>query len=826
MEFTFKKGVLPVLVLRDTVLFPGAAQQLDIVRQRSVRAVSGAIESGKSVLIVMQKDQTIDDPQPDELCNVGVVAEISQVQRRPSSDTMRIRVECGPRAKIMSAELTPSGMISAVCEALTEKHYKNETLRKAITNSLREDLHSYLEASEMTPPRAFAIQLGKEMPVGELADFIASNAPLSGEKKQSILEEPDTRIRCEKLIAIIRGEVDIIELKQDIETKVGDAMDKNQHDYYLREQIKVISEELGDGDTPLRDADEFREKIAILNLSQEASEKLLQECAKLAKLPQGSHEASVQRSYIETCLSLPWGIQGKEKISVSAARKKLDQDHYGLEKVKERILEYIAVRALAPGQTAQIICLAGPPGVGKTSIARSIAETLGRKYARLSLGGVHDEADIRGHRRTYIGSMPGRIINSVIKAGTMNPLILLDEIDKLSKDYRGDPTSALLELLDPEQNSTFHDHYIDIPFDLSGVLFITTANDVSRIPTPLLDRMEIINIPSYTAEEKFHIAKKYLVKKQMKKHGLLKDKVSMMKITDKAIYALIDGYTREAGVRSLERKIAAICRKAAREISESDKVADSIKVAVTDYNLSNYLGSVKYKPEIGDKFTDPGIVKGLAFTSVGGTMLEIEAAVLTGSGKVELTGSLGEVMRESARTAISFIRSRADDWGIDSNFHKDKDIHIHAPEGAVPKDGPSAGITMATAIISALTGIPARSDVAMTGEITLIGRVLPIGGLREKTMAAYRSGIKTVIIPEKNKPDIDELSDTVKNKIHFVTADRMDDVIVNVLVRMPEKRIAKPESLQKSKKITQNSGEKYIKPISKETPNEPSTSRI
>ena len=817
MEFSFKKAVLPVLVLRDTVLFPGAAQQLEIVRQRSVRAVSSAVESGGNILVVMQRDQSVDEPQPGELCGVGVVAEISHMQRRLSSETLRVRVECGPRAKVVSAVLADGDMITALCEVCEEnicdKNAHDETHKnrhRVIAYTLREDLDKYLRAFGMTPPKAFVEKVSKDLPVGELADFITNNAPFSGEKKQRILDEFDTRVRCEKLIAILRGEVELIEIKKNIEAKVNDAMEKNQHDYYLREQMRAISEELGEDDTPLRDADEFREKILLRNLPEEASERLLLECGKLAKLPQGSHEASVQRGYIETCLSLPWGITGKEKSSVPTARRKLDRDHYGLEKVKERILEYIAVRRLAAGQNAQIICLVGPPGVGKTSVARSIADTLGRKYARLSLGGIRDEADVRGHRRTYIGSMPGRIISVMIRAGTMNPLILLDEVDKLVSDYRGDPASALLELLDPEQNVAFHDHFIDLPFDLSGVLFVTTANDASKIPTPLLDRMEIIEIPSYTAEEKFHIAKKHLIKKQMEKHGLSS---GMMRITDKAIYALIDGYTREAGVRSLERSIASLCRKAARKISESKL----IKVSICDYDLPDYLGPVKYKPDGEEEFVEAGVVKGLAFTSVGGAMLDIEAAILPGSGKIELTGSLGDVMRESARTAISFIRSRAADWGIDANFHKEKDIHIHAPEGATPKDGPSAGITMATAIISALTGIPARSDVAMTGEITLLGRVLPVGGLREKTMAAYRAGVKTLIIPGKNAPDIDELSDAVKHNIRFITADRMDDVLEHALTRRPEKLSAKlePERLQPPKKMRYH-GEK----------NEPAASRI
>ena len=586
---------------------------------------------------------------------------------------------------------------------------------------------------------------------------------------------------ADPLVLIDGAEGDLMKLENEINQKVQENIDKSQRDYYLHEQMKIISEELNDGLSPQAECDEFREKIIALGLDEKSEKKLLKECARLEKMSSTSPEATVIRVYLETCLELPWHKYSTDKLDLAHARKVLDRDHYGLDKVKERIIEALAVRSLSDGCYGQTLCLVGPPGVGKTSIAKSIATAMGRRFARISLGGTSDEAEIRGHRKTYIGAMPGRIINAVKQAGTQNPIILLDEIDKLGSDYKGDPSSALLEALDGEQNSTFVDRYIELEFDLSKVMFITTANDASTIPAPLLDRMEIIELPGYTNEEKFNIAKKHLVPKQAKLHGL---NGRTFKINDKALYALIDGYTREAGVRKLEQKIAALCRKAAAEIVGGE----SKSLTVKESNLEKLLGPKKYLPLSVDKEAEIGVVNGLAWTSVGGEMLQVEAAVFDGTGKVELTGSLGDVMKESAMAAVSFIRSKADKYGVNHNFYKEKDIHIHVPEGAVPKDGPSAGVTMATALLSALTNTPVNQFVAMTGEISLRGRVLPIGGLREKTMAAYRMGIKTVIIPQKNVPDLSEIDGKVRTALKFVPVTELDEVFEIALVTPKEEK--------------------------------------
>lgn len=777
MNNTPKRGPLPVVVLRDTVLFPRVGQQLDMVRPLSIKAVRYAVDSGQEVFITMQKDPTVDEPSTDDLNRIGVIATIKQVINHPSSGALRIRVECLCRASI-TAMLVKNGLIVGFAGECDEVPAGSISEKKALTRLLRDAALKYTRSDDEKMYKNVLDAFGSMDNLGELVDFIGHSIPIPGEKKQQLLEEISHSKRCELLIAILNGELQLLDLKHDIERRVQQNIDKNQKEYYLREQLRVIGEQLGDGDSPAQDADIFREKIQSMDIPEEQAQQLLKSCDKLAKLPFGSHEASVERNYLDACLSLPWGVTTQDKLDVAAAAKKLDRDHYGMEKVKERILEFIAVRALAPDIKGQIICLVGPPGVGKTSIARSIAEALGKKYYRVSLGGIHDEADIRGHRKTYIGAMPGRIINGLRLAGSLNPLLLLDEVDKLASDFRGDPTSALLEVLDPEQNSTFHDHYIDLPIDLSQVMFITTANDASRIPGPLLDRMEVIELSSYTHEEKFHIAKRHLFKKQIARHGLTS---KTFHITDKAVSALIDGYTREAGVRSLEREIASVCRKAAKKIASGE--AERVRIA--EKELSELLGPARFEKDEPELHPEPGISNGLAWTSVGGTMLEIEVAILEGSGKIELTGSLGDVMKESARTAISYIRSRAKDWGIDPDFHKNKDIHIHVPEGATPKDGPSAGITIATAIISALTGIPVRGTVAMTGEITLRGRVLPIGGLREKTMAAMVCGIKTVLIPAKNEPDVSKLSDAVRSALNIIPVSRLDEVLEYALASLP-----------------------------------------
>ena len=613
---------------------------------------------------------------------------------------------------------------------------------------------------------------------GYLADYIASNIALPIEEKQVILGTISVEKRMEKLLVFLERESSVLEIERDIQEHVHEQIDRNQKEYYLREQMRVISSELGEADNPLEEADEYREKIGKLNLSEENRAKLLKECDKLSKMPFGSHEATVVRNYLDTCLEIPWGVTTKDSLEITAARKVLDRDHYGMEKIKERILEILAVRSLAKESKGQVICLVGPPGVGKTSIAKSIAAAMGRKYVRVSLGGVRDEADIRGHRKTYIGAMPGRIMNAIRQAGSANPLILLDEIDKMGSDMRGDPSAAMLEVLDTEQNNAFVDHYLEIPFDLSDVLFITTANNADAIPAPLYDRMDVIELSSYTAEEKFQIARHHLLKKQVRKNGM---NLRQFRLADDALRMLIDGYTREAGVRTLERLIGKLCRKAAVKL-----VSGEVKtVNVHQQDLEGYLGPRRYKPDAEVLQDQIGVVNGLAWTAVGGETMPVEVAVLDGSGKIELTGSLGDVMKESARTAISYVRSRAADWHIDRDFYKNKDVHIHVPEGAVPKDGPSAGVTMATAIVSALTGIPVRRDVAMTGEITLRGRVLPIGGLREKTMAAYTHHMKTVIIPAENESDLADVEKVVREGIRFVTASHLDTVIQTALLADP-----------------------------------------
>ena len=648
-------------------------------------------------------------------------------------------------------------------------------------------------------PKELITSIMNEKDPYKLFENITFNVSLQAEDKQQLLEASNIIIRLSLLVAILSREVEVLDIEHQIQDQVREQIDKGQRDYYLREQMKVISSQLGDDDNFQEEAYNYLDKIDELNLPKEVSTKLTKEAERLLKMSPSSQEAFVVRNYLDTCLELPWNKSTKDKVDVKKAKAILDKDHYGLTKVKERILETIAVRALSPDIKGQIICLVGPPGVGKTSIGRSIAKALGKKYARVSLGGVKDESDIRGHRKTYIGSMPGRIITAVKTAGTNNPLILLDEIDKMSNDFRGDPSSAMLEVLDSEQNIEFRDHYIEVPFDLSNVVFVTTANTTQTIAPPLLDRMEVIELTSYTREEKFHIAKEHLIQKQIHKNGL---KITNFKISDDGIYELIDSYTKEAGVRTLERVISSLCRKAAKEIVEDGKK----KVIFTSDNVEQYLGVKKYLPdEISDK-DEVGIVNGLAWTSVGGVIMPLEVLILEGKGSIELTGSLGEVMKESAKIAVSYVRSIAEKYLIDKNFYKEKDIHIHAPEGAVPKDGPSAGVTLTTALVSALSGIPVRKDVAMTGEITLHGKVLPIGGLREKTMAAYKAGIKTVIIPKLNKPDLEEVDDIVKANINFVIAENLTDVLevalVNTNSKSPKEQLV-TNIRQPKKKIAQ-----------------------
>ncbi len=764
---------VPVLPLRGLVIFPGSVLHFDVARKKSVAAIQSAMESyNQNIFITTQVDSSESDADTDKFYKVGVFAKILQTAKI-SDSVIRVIIRGAYRAEAQSftdgkiyatAKITKSNIIPAQKSAETDARMnvvKDMFNEIAIINAhIPQDI--YLTVYEMNEP-------------GKLADYLADNIVRDYHKKQIILEAFDETDRLDKIIKMLSYESEILMIEEKISEKTKLGMDENQKEYYLRERIKAIKEELGDMEDTEAEGFDYRNKILDLKTTDENKEKLLKEVQKLEKMMSGSAEANVVRNYLDTCIELPWGIYTKDKTDIKKISVHLDKNHYGLKKVKENVIEALAVRKLNPEINGQIICLAGPPGVGKTSIARSIAEATGKKYQRIALGGIHDEAEIRGHRRTYIGAMMGRIMNAIKQAGSANPLILLDEVDKLGNDFHGDPTSALLEVLDGEQNSTFYDHYIDLPFDLSKVMFITTANDHTSIPTPLLDRMDIIHLDSYTREEKFNIAKLHLVTKQLKRHGL---NGRQLKISDDVLYDIIDSYTREAGVRSLERAVSRIMNKAAVRIVSGD--VKSVKI--TTDNIEEYLGSRKFKNDDMNKSDEVGLATGLAWTSVGGETLPIEVAVMTGSGKIKLTGSLGDVMKESAQAAYTCVRTMADKLNIDSEFYKTKDIHIHVPEGAVPKDGPSAGITMATAITSALTGKPVKRDVAMTGEITIRGRVLPIGGLKEKTMAAYRLGIKTIIIPENNRSDLDEVDDVVKKSVNFVLADDINTVLKTALI--------------------------------------------
>ena len=758
---------VPVLPLRGLVVFPKSLIHFDVGRQKSITAIKKAMETNQLIFLSAQIDASNNEPKLIDLYKTGVIAKVIQVQKLPENTT-RIVIEGKYRARI-AAPVFERSCIMAEVEPLPEKLSPSSSRDTALIRAVREQFERYIEiAPKMAPDIIFKVALCKS--TGELADFITANMPLDYTIKQMILETLDPYDRLETVLDELVNEIYILKIEDEITVKAKMRIDETQRDFFLREQKKVIEEELGEDDNPSDEAEAYAEKIEELKLDEKSREVLFKECRKLMKMPYGSQEASVIRTYLDTVIDLPWNTSTKDKIVISKIRRELDKSHYGLDKIKERIVEQLAVKKLSDKQKGQIICFVGPPGVGKTSIAKSIAKAIGRKCERIALGGVKDEAEIRGHRRTYIGSMPGRIMAAVSNAGTNNPLIILDEVDKLSADYKGDPTSALLEVLDIEQNNKFTDHYIDIPFDLSNVMFITTANDLGAIPAPLRDRMEIIEINSYTREEKFNIAKKHLVPKQLDLNGFSNKEI---KFTAKSLYFLIDYYTREAGVRTLERLIASVMRKCA--VKRLEENTETFKI--DEKFAEELLGNKKYLPDTFSKKNEIGVVNGLAWTSVGGELLPIEVAVMEGTGKIELTGSLGDVMKESARIAITCIRSHADVLGIDADFYKNKDIHIHAPEGAVPKDGPSAGITMATAIYSALSSKPARCDIAMTGEITLRGKVLPIGGLKEKSMAAYKHGIKLVLIPKLNEPDIGELDPVVREKVDFVCVEDFKDVV-------------------------------------------------
>ncbi len=772
---------IPVLPLRGLVVFPKMMLHFDVARKKSAKAIEKAMNENQLIFLTAQVDASVNDPSFDEVYKIGVVTKIVQVLKQPD-DITRVVVEGQYRAKMVQ-EIECDTHMEAVISPITERKHPNTARDLALVRLLKGTFENYME---LTPklPTDILFKIGMSNNAGELADYVAGNVVLDYPIKQSVLETINVSDRLETLIDALQNEIYILEIEQEILDKSRERIDISQREYYLREQLKIIEEELGMDDSPENEAKNLREKILELKLSEENEKTLLKECAKLEKTPYGSNEAAIIRTYIDTCLELPWNDHTDEKIEIDKVRKSLDKEHYGLSKVKERIIEQLAVRKLTDKAKGQIICLVGPPGVGKTSIAQSIAKAINRKSERIALGGVKDEAEIRGHRRTYIGAMPGRIISAVKKCKVNNPLLILDEVDKLSNDYKGDPTSALLEVLDAEQNHSFHDHYIDMPFDLSNVMFITTANDYSAIPAPLRDRMEVIELDSYTRQEKFFISKKHLIPKQLELNGLNKKN---FKITDKAIYMLIDSYTREAGVRTLERTVASVMRKSAVKLIENSEEI----IKITDKNLESVLGPVKYIDDTKGKKDEIGVVNGLAWTSVGGTLLPVECAVMPGTGKVELTGSLGDVMQESAKAAITCIRTRAEQYGIDPDFYKKYDIHIHAVEGAVPKDGPSAGITMATAIYSALSSSPVRHDFAMTGEITLRGKVLPIGGLKEKAMAAFKMGVKNVIIPKDNERDIIEIDDTVKSHINFIPVSNIEEVIrlaVKPVTKITEKK--------------------------------------
>lgn len=787
---------MPIVALRGLTVFPGMSLHFDVGRKKSIAALKNAMNNNQRIFLVAQKDAGVNEPELDDLYEVGVVCEIKQMIKIPNSPNLRVAVEGLCRGDLITI-IQPKPFLVGVINEIDEKIAPQTPENNAYARLLKDEFENYaLKIAKVSNEVISKIISINE--IGELADFICANTFFDYPDKQKILNEFDPQKRAEMLFALLKNENLTLNIEAEIQEKVNKEVDKNQREYYLREEMKVIADQLGEGENPIEEADEYREKIDALKCSDEIKVILYKECDKLMKMPLGSHEATVVRNYLDKCLEIPFGIYTKNSINLEKSRKILDKDHYGLDKVKTRIIESLAVYKRNPGYAGQIICLYGPPGVGKTSIVKSLAKSMNRNYVRVALGGIHDEAEIRGHRKTYIGAMTGRIIDALIKSGSMNPIILLDEIDKIGNDYKGDPSSALLEALDPEQNASFTDHYIDFPIDLSKVLFITTANDVSTVSAPLYDRMEVIELNSYTADEKFNIAKKHLIKKELLKHNISPKE---FKISDAALYKIIDCYTKEAGVRGLEKQISNLCRKAATALEEGETV-----FRVTPKNLNKYLGIEKYEKDLSLDKDTVGVVNGLAWTQVGGTMLPIEVSALKGTGKLELTGNLGDVMKESAKTAVSYIRYKSDEYGIDSDFYKTKDIHIHAPEAAISKDGPSAGLAITTAILSELTGIPIKANVAMTGEISLKGRALPIGGLKEKSMAAYKAGCDTVIIPKSNYKDLQEISSEVKQAVKFITVEYFDEILPIALTKVPKASLqhsATNETVLKSSVITQ-----------------------
>ena len=776
MSEKFTGGRLPVLALRGLAIFPQQTVHFDIGRVKSALALEDAMKRDQVLMLVPQKDILVDDPTEADLFPVGTIVQVKQILRS-HGENIRVLVTGLCRAKIieMQQELPfLAGVVEKVDDTVIAENLRSRALRREATALYG----SYMDLAE-NPTQAVHLRMIASDSCSFIADTIAQNSGIDYVEKAKLLCQLNPIKRIESVIRLLNQEMQMLQIESDIQEKTKMQIDQDQRDYYLREQIKAIRDELGEGNDEL-EFSKYEEDILKLQLDEKSQEKLLKDVARLKKQPFGSAEASVLRNYLDTVLEIPWNNYTKERVDVAAAKKVLDKEHFGLNKVKQRILETIAVRQLAPQLPPQIICLVGPPGVGKTSVAYSVAHSLNRKMARIALGGVHDEAEIRGHRKTYVGAMPGRIINAIIQAGSLNPVLLLDEVDKLGKDHRGDPSAALLEVLDGEQNKTYRDHYLEIPVDLSDVMFITTANTMDTIPKPLLDRMEIIELSSYTDEEKLAIAKNHLIPKQLVKHGLKK---AQLRFSDDAIREIIQCYTRESGVRKLERTIAQICRKVGMNLLSDDSIK---RIQISGKNVEEFLGVRRFLPDRIPGSDQVGLVTGLAWTSVGGETLDVEVNIMDGTGKLELTGNLGDVMKESAHAALSYIRANAVKLGVDSEFYKTKDIHVHFPEGAVPKDGPSAGIAVCTAMVSALTETSVRRDVAMTGEISLRGRVLPIGGLKEKTMAALRHGIRTVIIPKDNEKDLEEIDQTVRNALNFVTAHSVETVLDCALNRKNE----------------------------------------
>ena len=766
--------------MRGLVVFPGMVINFDVTKPKFLEGIKTASLTDKHIFLVTQTEYDNEEPHKADLFKVGVVAEIRQILKTPDKVT-RVLVHGLYRAKLIGISEFDTYTVAEVADIIEKNTEMENKLSYAYERTLKMLFSDYASLVPKIPDELVSLIEG-EHDLRKLFDLIVFNVFLKTENKQELLETNGLEKRVKKLVEMLTEEIKVLKFEAEINEQIRDSIDSNQREYILREQMKALSKQLSGSEEYDDEAYEYTEKIQAIGFPEETEEKLLREVNKMFKVSPSSQEYGLIKTYLDSILEMPWNTYTTDTVNIEKAEKQLEKDHYGLKKVKERILEIISVRKLNPEIKSQIICLVGPPGVGKTSVGKSIAAALGRSYARVSLGGVRDEAEIRGHRKTYVGAMPGRIVNAIKQAKCMNPVILFDEIDKMGSDYKGDPSSAMLEVLDPEQNSTFTDHYFEIPLDLSDVLFITTANTTETIPAPLLDRMEVIELSSYTREEKFHIAKKHLLPKQLKKHGETR---KTLKINDKALYEIIDCYTKEAGVRGLEKKIASVCRKAAKKL-----VSGETSISVTEANLKDFLGVKKFLPETISKTDETGIVTGLAWTSAGGVTMPLEVIVLEGDGKVEVTGSLGDVMKESGKIAVSLVRSIAATYNIDPDFYKNKDLHIHAPEGAVPKDGPSAGVTMTTALVSALSGMPVRHDIAMTGEITLHGKVLPIGGLKEKSMAAYKAGVKTVIIPKENEPDLEEIDETVKNNVNFISAEKIQTVLDNALV-FPKKQETK-----------------------------------